>query len=608
MFVGPALLPGRTLSNSDSLYFTAPWTASRPADLQRPSQVADEADWNLLFEPYLRYNREELPGIPLWNPYLMSGRPWIGNAQSAVFSPLMLPALVLPLGVASGLVVALKLFAAALGMFLLARSMGLRWTGAFVAGLVFAYAMPLVSYLLEANVTAVWALLPWLLISTRLVVTRRGALPVCGLAAIAAAVFLGGHPETIAQVFAGATAFLILALLRKPRERGHRTAGWALDVGRFAAGVLWGAALAAVAIAPFVELLMHSSDLAERGVAVHRELPGSYFSTLFMPDYWGRGTSLTINAQGLGRFLYFGALPLLLALVALLRPTVERVACAVFAIACTAVAFGLFPFADVANALPGLSKTDNTRLIVIGLPALALLAGWGLDDLRGDGGGPPSRPRGADPRRRPAVRAPGLAGRRSSAALRAGAGARGSPGALARPASVDVMRLASLVLWLTMAGLAARSWRYASAAGCVLRRVRGARDRPRGRGPLPRRDGLQPGDRARPRDAAGDGRDPLPAVAPPGALRRTRGSDARRSRHALPPLRRPRLRLPDRASLPPPVGGGGQSRARPSSPASRHPLLVQPGHARESPDPRASRAWRTSWCRRARRRRCARGT
>jgi hypothetical protein len=382
VFVGPALLPGRTLSNSDSLYFLVPWSASRPADLQRPAQIGDEQDWAVAYEPWLRYNRAEFPAIPLWNPYVMAGRPYIGSASSAVFSVFTLPVYVLPFYLANGLVAALKLFAAALGTFLLARSLGLAWTGAFLAGLVFAFGMPLVTWLMEINVSAVWALIPWLLIATSAVVMRPGVLPVCGLAAVSAAVFVGAHPESVAQAFAGATAFLVLLVVRRPGGPDRGGGRWAGDVGRFAVGVLWGAALAAVAIAPFVELVAHSSDLAERGIVLHRELPLRYLRTLMLPDYWGRGTGLSIGSQQLGRFLYVGALPLILAAGALLRPTVERVACAVFAVACVAVAFGAFPFVDVANVLPGLSRTDNTRLIIVGLPALALLAGWGLDDLR----------------------------------------------------------------------------------------------------------------------------------------------------------------------------------------------------------------------------------
>lgn len=455
VFLAQALLPGRTLSNSDLLYLDAPWSASRPADLQRPSQIGEAHDYAVAYEPWMRYSRAQFPQIPLWNPYVMAGRPYIGSASQAVFSPFSLPAFVLPYDFSLGLIAALKLFTAAFGMYLLARALTLSPTGAFLSGLVFAFGMPLVTWLMELNVSAVWALIPWLLLATWAVVMRPGMLSVCFLTVISAAVYTGGHPESVAQAFAGATALLILLMVRKRRQSGGRARGWAIDLGCFAAGVLWGAAIAAVAIGPFVEMVIHSSDIDERGIAVHRELATRYLVTLALPDYWGRGTGyLHGGLQPLGRFLYVGALPLMLAFAALLRPTLERVACGAFAFACVAVAFGATPFADLANILPGLSRTDNTRLIIIALPAVALLAGWGLDDLG----------RAAPHRRR--VRAvliiagvllclPTIwlaTGQPSPSDLRPAlrvAWGMGTP-----PNSIEVVRLASLVLWLTMAGAA----------------------------------------------------------------------------------------------------------------------------------------------------------
>ena len=69
----------------------------------------------------------------------------------------------------------------------------------------------------------------------------------------------------------------------------------------------------------------------------------------------------------------------MLAVIALFQtgpvPRVRR--CGTFAVACVTVAFALHPFVDVANILPGLSRTDNTRLIIVALPAEALLRRMG---------------------------------------------------------------------------------------------------------------------------------------------------------------------------------------------------------------------------------------
>ena len=42
--------------------------------------------------------------MPLWNPYIEGGRPFIANMQSAIFSPFSWPAYVLPFWWSLGLI------------------------------------------------------------------------------------------------------------------------------------------------------------------------------------------------------------------------------------------------------------------------------------------------------------------------------------------------------------------------------------------------------------------------------------------------------------------------------------------------------------------------
>ena len=71
----------------------------------------------------------------------------------------------------------------------------------------------------------------------------------------------------------------------------------------------------------------------------------------------------------------------MLAGIALLRPTRERVAVAVAGALCMLVVLGIPPVFQIVTALPVFSSGHNTRLAVLYLLALALLAGWGLDDV-----------------------------------------------------------------------------------------------------------------------------------------------------------------------------------------------------------------------------------
>ena len=86
VFVGQGLLPGRTLSNSDSFWFKAPWAYAKPAALQRPSNPEFD-DAPAVLHPFTRFTKDNLPDVPLWNPHIMTGRPFEADAQSAIFSP-----------------------------------------------------------------------------------------------------------------------------------------------------------------------------------------------------------------------------------------------------------------------------------------------------------------------------------------------------------------------------------------------------------------------------------------------------------------------------------------------------------------------------------------
>src|SRR5918997_4962555 len=133
----PGLAPGRTLSASDYLWTATPWEAGRPAGIPGLGSNQEQADAATQFQPALQATRAALPDVPLWDPYVLSGRSFLGDPQSAVFSPFSVPSYVLPFWDSLAVVAALKLFLAAFGAFLLGRALALRYGGAVLGGPVF---------------------------------------------------------------------------------------------------------------------------------------------------------------------------------------------------------------------------------------------------------------------------------------------------------------------------------------------------------------------------------------------------------------------------------------------------------------------------------------
>jgi Bacterial membrane protein YfhO len=370
----PALLPGHTLSASDYLWSAAPWSAERPDDVPFLGSNFELVDASTQSQEWLEYTRERLPDVPLWNPYISIGRPHFSNGQSAVLSPFSLPTYVLPFWWSLGVMCLLKVFTAAFGTYLLGRSLGMRFSGALLAGVVFAFSLYFLVWV-SWPLPNVWAWLPWLLLLTDRVIRNPTA-----LAAVVAVQFFGGHPESNFHLLAVTVAFFAF------RVFVLRTA-LARPLLAFAGGLAGGTALAAVALVPFLELLFRSGDVDVRETFWQISLPRRYLLGFALPDYWGRATHVSFAEDFTQvRALYVGALPLLLGAAALiLRPTLMRAGVAVFGALMLAIVLGVWPFPEIASHIPIVKTGNHLRLAVVLMLCVGLLAGWGLDDLTANG-------------------------------------------------------------------------------------------------------------------------------------------------------------------------------------------------------------------------------
>src|SRR3954454_22035022 len=373
----PGMVPGRTLSVSDYLWTATPWDSTRPADVPLLGSNRESTDSVTMFQPFLQHSRAQLPHIPLWNPHIMGGRPFQANSQSAVFSPFSVPAYVLPFWDSLAWMAALHLFVAAFGAFLLARTFGLRAPGALLCGLVFGFSLWSVSWV-SWTTMSVWAWLPFMCLLSELCLRRPGPLPFAGLAAVVGAQFLGGHPSSSFQVTVVVAAFWgVRALLARDRR--------AVRLVTLGGAMALGAALAAITLIPFLELLSHSIDIdARTAAASDAHEPARYLLGVFLHDWWGRGSRVSLEyASSLEEHAYYvGALPLMLAAAALvLAPRRERVVVAVVGLVALAGGTRIPPFFTIVKSLPGFDAARNGRLAVISVLCVAVLAAWGLDDL-----------------------------------------------------------------------------------------------------------------------------------------------------------------------------------------------------------------------------------
>ncbi len=269
----------------------------------------------LQFYPWRSFAVQEyLSGqIPLWNPHVGLGAPLAANLQSAVFYPLNLVYLLIPIERAMTVTVVGHIALAGLFCYGFARLLGFSKAGAFVTGLTFMFSGYVVVRAGFLSMTSVVAWLPALLWSIEGLLRahaggRRSSVAcwLCGLAAITAMTLLAGHAQLAAYSLAAASAYL---LARSWSRWGQMaTAG---------AGLALGAALAAVQLLPTLELARYSErqsgvayDVATSSSLWPGQLLGllfpSFFGSQAAGDWWGPGPFWD-------GAVYVGVLPLLLA-------------------------------------------------------------------------------------------------------------------------------------------------------------------------------------------------------------------------------------------------------------------------------------------------------
>jgi hypothetical protein len=275
--------------------------------------------------------RQILQGsAPLWNPYNGLGAPLLANYQTAVFYP---PTWVL-LGLyalggspwlawGEGLIIACHLILAGIGMARLLRLYNVELLGQTIGGMAFG----LGQYLLARNAfySMVWvgAWLPWVILAA----SQFGAPGYRpekrtwfnpGLIICFAMQLLAGHAQL--TWYTGVLAGLWV-LVGAWQAGGFRHS--LLSLVKLAVNISFSTAIAAVQLLPTAELLM----LSQRAGQVNYDLAMTYsfwpwrLLTLFAPDMFGN--------PGQGNFwgyatywedaLYMGVLPLVLAILTLLR-------------------------------------------------------------------------------------------------------------------------------------------------------------------------------------------------------------------------------------------------------------------------------------------------
>ena len=203
--------------------------------------------------------------LPLWNPYLFAGAPFLAAGQHSMLYPLSLLYLVLPLPTAYGWFTVLQLGLAGVFMFIFMRALGLRRISALFAGAVWQLSGAMLVSVVFPMIVAATAWMPLILAMCEKVIqqspamnNRPSSMPwvVIGAFAIAMMV-LAGHVEIIVYTALVAAFYSIWRISTVIGFRNLKVDGRYL-----AARVAWlvvmgfaGLMLGAIQLIPMLELV-----------------------------------------------------------------------------------------------------------------------------------------------------------------------------------------------------------------------------------------------------------------------------------------------------------------------------------------------------------------
>lgn len=312
--------------------------------------------------------------IPFWNPYSFSGNPHIANYQSAVFSPFNLIFFLLPFIDAWSILVLLQPLLAGIFTYLLAREFKISKQGSLVSSIVFMFCGFMVVWMAYGTLSMAITFLPLAIFLIEKNFNKLSLTSLFFLSLVVLVSFFSGHFQTSLYFLILSLSFFIFKTLKTKRLKEAFFVFFALAMG---------IVVSLIQIIPSIQLYLNSvrSGIFVKGGGI----PFYYFVNIFSPDFFGNPVTRNDWFGFYAEWASFiGIIPLVLVVFAMFR---KRNALSIF-----------FFFAGIASLLlaldtplqmiignlkiPVLSTSNPSRIIVLFSFSFAILAGFGLDNLK----------------------------------------------------------------------------------------------------------------------------------------------------------------------------------------------------------------------------------
>ena len=353
----PVALGPRTLLPADNLFTFEPYLSA--ATELGVGQPHNHLLNDLILENYAwkRFIVQSIQAgqLPLWNPYLFAGSPFLATGQHSVLYPLSAVFYILPLWRAFGLFTVIQLGLAGVSMYAFMRVLRVSRLGALVAGMTYQMSGFFVVSAVHPMIIAAAAWLPLTLASIELILQQRSFLrrpatipwTVVGALSLGASA-LTGHAEVLYFSLLVSAFFTIWRLIF---ELFNTQLDDASGVQRVGVRAMWisvmvilGLGLGAIQLVPMAELVTHS--FREGRASLSQILGWAYpirrLLTFLTPNFFGNPahhsyldvfSGQVIQSEqpidwGIKNYVeggaYLGILPLFLAALAVLNTVPQR--------------------------------------------------------------------------------------------------------------------------------------------------------------------------------------------------------------------------------------------------------------------------------------------
>lgn len=332
--------------------------------------------------------------VPLWNPYIMLGIPFLGDGEAATFHLLSFLFALLPTGAAINWLIVLSVLLTGLFSYGYFRALGLGGPAAWCGAVTFCYSSALISRIFAGHLNILLTLIsmPLILMLWERYRTGGGVRHLVGIAFAYGLMILAFYPLVL-YIF---SLFFLLYVLIPSAAAAVRGREAALREGRAVAGlglaVLAGVAVGSIQLLPALDFVGRSfREQSSIDFCGMFSFPPENLLTLLAPGFFGTGLEPGSPDHYWGRWLfwemwvYAGILPLVMAAVGVWaaprRRSLTLLACAfVFLLVGLGRNTPLFPllyawvpFFDVFRG--------SSKYLLIPLFCLITLSAWGFQSV-----------------------------------------------------------------------------------------------------------------------------------------------------------------------------------------------------------------------------------